>query len=388
MHGSFYIPGFSGRPKQLEAQAACGQCGYAMTGLRNAARCPECGHVLIGTTRAAFAGGSMTEAPMAYLRTFVAGCWLLVSGGILTFIIAPVIRYGAEQVEFAAFLAVTGLATWVWGVWLITQPRQLGKPSAINTQREWMASRQIARWAHVGVALGAALFALGQVMHSNAVAAWMNAPGAANIAIGQLRAGAPPRTPLMWMLQVGGATLMLGGLAGLAMLGVYMARLADWAQDVDLAARLRTAVCGMIGGPLLMVIFLWLVPMTKFAPLIFLCLPLGYLGLIAFVLGLGMFIWNTLVFVDMGRWAMRNAAAFSAAQTAVMEKKAALYRSLHVPDPQVPEPDVLPPLSVADPQAAPPRSLGTHVIPPCSDDAAPLPLAEEPPRVRRHPPRA
>lgn len=386
MHGSFYIPGFSGRPKQLATEAACGQCGYELHGLRDAARCPECGHVLIGTTRAAFAGGSMIEAPMAYLRTFVLGCWLLVAGGILTFILAPLVRYAGEQVELAASFAVVGLTTWVWGVWVITRPRQLGKPSTHNTQREWSTVRLLARWAHVGVALGAALFALGQVMHTTAVQAWMNAPGAINVPIGQLNAAMPTRTPVMWGLQVVGAILMLGGLVGPAMLGVYMARLADWANDDDLATRLRAAVFAMIGGPILMVIFLWLVPLTKFPPLIFLGLPLGWLGLVAFVVGVGMFIWNTLVFVDMGRWAISNAKAFHAAQMAVMEKKAALYRSLSVPEPANDALDVMPPLSTTDTPPAPPRSLGRHVIAPYDASQPPVPLAEDPKRVRRHPP--
>ena len=386
MHGTFYIPGFSGRPKQLASQATCGQCGYELTGLKDAARCPECGSVVIGVTRAAFAGGAMTEAPMAYLRAFVWGCWMLLAGGVITFIVAPIVGFGAEQLDWAALLLVLGLATWVWGVWLVTMPRQLGKPAGINTAKEWNRVRQVARWAHVGVALGAAMFALGHIMHTTAVNAWMNAPGAANMPIGQLRAGAPARTPVMLGLQVFGGALMLGSLVGPAMLAVYMARLADWAQDVDLGARLRTAVFCMIGGPILMLVFLWLVPMTKYPPLIFLCIPLGWMGLVGFVVGLGMFVWNTLVFVDMGRWAIKNAESFTLSQQAIMEKKAALYRSMPVPEPAVDVPDVMPPLTTPDTPPPPKPKLGTHVIMRQTTDDAPLPLAEQPKRVRRHPP--
>ncbi|MFY7896029.1 MAG: hypothetical protein ACOVP8_07345, partial [Phycisphaerales bacterium] len=271
-------------------------------------------------------------------------------------------------------------------VWLVTMPRQLGKPAGINTAKEWNKVRQVARWAHVGVALGAAMFALGHIMHTSTVNAWMNAPGAANMPIGQLRAGAPARTPIMLSLQVFGGALMLGSLVGPAMLGVYMARLADWAQDVDLGARLRTAVFCMIGGPILMLVFLWLVPMTKYPPLIFLCIPLGWMGLVGFVVGLGMFVWNTLVFVNMGRWAIKNAESFTLSQQAVMEKKAALYRSMPVPEPAADVPEVMPPLTTPDTPPPPKPKLGTHVIMPQTTDDAPLPLAEQPRRVRRHPP--
>lgn len=381
MHGSFYIPGWSGSSKSLNKDATCSQCGYALAGLRNASRCPECGAPLRIETKSVVTGGTMTQAPMHYLRIFVAGCWSLLIGALLFFIAAPLTAWFLRYPQTTIALCTVGVVFWTLGVFIITRPRQLGQQANINTTLEWRAIRHLARWSHIALAVGIILAYTAQIMHNSAMIAFMKTPAYLAAPIGAVPF--PPRTALNWFLLGTGGVISAFGTLGPVMLGLYMARLADWAQDMDLGTRLRVATWGLVIGPVLAFIFLALLPLTKFPPLIFMGIWLGWIGVICFIISVVMFAWNTLLFVNMGRWAITNAETFADAQLAIIEKKAQLYHSMPVPTAATsPDSDLpLPTLSAA-PDPAPKRPLGKHVIRP-RDNVEPLSLADDPP-IKRH----
>jgi DNA-directed RNA polymerase subunit RPC12/RpoP len=377
VHGSFYIPGWSNTSKSMGDNATCSRCGYSLKGLKNTARCPECGSVIVIASKGPVEGGTLTQAPMEYLRRFVAGCWLLLLGGILSFTFAPIAYFAIANLPLAGVLLACGLFCWAAGVWIITAPRKLGLQASINTQTEWSRVRFGARWAHLSLVIGIALIIVAQVIFNTATNAFMNNPATFNIPIGNLPGLAPTRSAASWSLLVVGGIFLSAGALGPALLGIYMARLAEWAQDIDLGTRLRMAAAGMIAGPILMILFLGLLPMTKIAPIVFAGIWLGWIGFGLLIICLGQFAWGTLQFVNMGRWAIKNAVAFADSQVAISEKKAELYRSMPLPaDASVDVAAPMPTLSKPAETPQRPRSLGNHVLRPRAD-VEPLALADD-----------
>jgi hypothetical protein len=287
---------------------------------------------------------------------------------------------------------------WPIGVHLATIPRQPGMHHGIDHVAEWRRLRfwtRVTQWAWPF----AALLWWGIAWFNAMVAA---ATTAATVAAQSVAMGFTPTTPVpvpppAWfqivLFSLGGP-VWICAFAGLPLLTLYLSRIAEWANDTELANRLLVAAWGIVAGPLLALLGWVVIPALGPKSMLFIGALFGNLGVIIFVLcfgqmGLAVFqCWN------IARWAVSNGQESRARDLRIAE------RALHPQDiervqirletttsPAVPEhlPNFAPEYS---PDTPPPPPQGRVIRRAAGGGGQPLELAPDtsPPSPRRHPP--
>jgi hypothetical protein len=367
----------------IDEDIPCQRCQYNLRGLKTGERCPECGTVISLIGRARFVS-SLTDAPIGYLQRLMLGCYMMGGAAMLMATVPGFAWIMGLRPAWSATQMILPLPVMLWavGVWIVTAPRQTGPQERVDTTREWRRLRGWTRASQAVLAVGMLFAGVGASLEYFA----MQATRAAWLATNPNPMVTPlPATPLSLEAKVfliGGGVLSLLGYLGLPALAVMMARLADWANDTGLADRLRLSVMGIAGGPVLAGVFLGLVPLTGFAPLIFYSLWIGWVGVLLFVLAFGQFVWGVFQFASMSRWARRNAleALESDVRRAAKVARRVMANTLG-PREEADEPRTI---DRSEWGAPTPK----HVVRHAEEGTQPLELAppsDEPKPIRRHP---
>ena len=201
----------------------CPSCEYPLEGLPRGGRCPECGTPIRSTKRAGVqARDNLTDAPIGYLGQLRWAVTALAVFGISNGLLQGV-SSGFHHQAVAVLLIGAGLG-WAVAVHFACKHRPFLEGMRGNPARELARVRLAARlsqwaWPVQGVLL----------------LAWLAA----------VKATAPTEPAL----RTGMRLAQLVGMLGFAPLCLWLANLADWAQDTGLAGRLRvSAVLVGIGG--------------------------------------------------------------------------------------------------------------------------------------------
>lgn len=275
---------------------ACHRCAYNLKGLKTGDRCPECG-TPIRVQRVG--GGSMTEAPMAYLDRLAwwstAGVVLL--GATLGFMVAAgFMPSGSPITVFLAGGAALTSGLWALAVYRTTEPRRLGEASTINTDEEW---RGLRTWTRVLACAAPAGLAIAFVC---ATVAYGRAASAAAGAV------VTPSPFLAWCM-VGAGVLLLAGFVGLFLTGAYWSLLADWANDMALAMSLRAAPFVMLITVPVAALFVFMIGLARATARMIIVAPaivIAGAGLLACLWFAGM---PFIRFAVLGHWARANQVA-------------------------------------------------------------------------------
>jgi hypothetical protein len=206
---------------------------------------------------------------------------------------------GVVALAAAVGYLLAGLAAG-WGTWRVCAPRVSGRPQTIDLSREWAGLRFAARWSQWAWTGAAVALLLGVTIAHGALPA-APAPGAG-----------PPPVPqaASWAYTVA-AFLALVGFAGLLPLAILLSLMADWAQDMNLAMRLRLAPFMLLISLPQGVCALWLGTFMRFTWVPLLVLPLlGVVGA-TFLFCFAFFAIPLWQFARMCGWALRNAGAAS-----------------------------------------------------------------------------
>lgn len=215
----------SGLGRPIDSDRPCHSCGYNLKGLKYGDRCPECGTPARSRTR--HEGSRIFDSPMSYLRRLRTGAVLLVASAFL--LIASVVWLHVPSRTMISAGAVTAsLIPWCIGVWIVTAPRPK-QPGRENTpEEEWKTVRLLARTSQLAGMLSAVLFTSACVIEYNSTAA-----------------GTGPTLVEKIAFLLAGTGFVLQWLGAFAVCE-YLARLADWAEDDELMAKLRTAMLWLI----------------------------------------------------------------------------------------------------------------------------------------------
>lgn len=258
--------------RRVDTHQLCQGCNYDLFGLHYGGKCPECGAPIRSASRVA---GSINDAPIEYLKRLRRGVFSLLASTLaiplgLAGVLVPATNWGVALLMIA-FIAS---APWVYGVVVLTGAMP-GQPK----DREASRARMLAL---VTRAMTASWFLV------------LTVPLA-------LRLGAPISGVglyLAWVLGVVGAG------AGFTLLSITVARLAAWANDMDLGHHLRGAA---VAVALVCAAFLSLTSLSVFgvhaAILLFFYLAGG-------LTALGVAAWNALLYLHFAAliaWAPANA---------------------------------------------------------------------------------
>ncbi len=230
------VPSTAFRPDQdtIAEDRLCPGCEYNLRGLRVGDRCPECG-VPISGVRPRGTDDKILSVPMSYLQGLSASATgLMLSGPLLLVCITLLVFlwHHAEAVIIAAFLLLAG-AVWAISSYLLCKPRILAKVPEDAARQTSFILRTGARGTQALWPAGAAMLLQGlHAFHQSAKAFLPTSVG----------------TQIFVLL---GCLLLCIAIVGSGLLCVWMASLADWAKDHDLAGKLRGAGLGVsLAGPL------------------------------------------------------------------------------------------------------------------------------------------
>ncbi len=262
---------YAGLHRLVDSHMRCQGCDYDLIGLRFGGKCPECGAPIRSPVRIA---GSVNDAPIIFLHRLRVAVFALLAATIsLPLAIASFFFGGALAISLL-LMAVLASAAWVYAVFILTLPTP-GRAEDATTPHETalrIATRALtASWALV---LGVPLMA---------------------------RLGAPFSDVAMYLFWVAGA---IGACTGFTLLSITVARLAGWANDLDLGHSIRgasVAIAFLCAG------FLILTTLSVLGapPTVLLFFYLG-----GAMLALGVAAWNAVLYLRFAAllaWAPANA---------------------------------------------------------------------------------
>lgn len=274
----------------------CTNCDYPLEGLSLGGRCPECGTPIRAKRLAGVqARDNLADAPLPYLHKLRWAAIGLAVFGITNGLLQGLAMGFRHQIT-GSLMILAGIG-WALACHYACSPRPFTQGMRINPAREFPRTRMAARlsqwaWPLQGVLL----------------LAWLAAQSAASPADAALRAG-------MRLAQV-------AGMLGFAPLCIWLAHLADWAQDTGLAGRLRIAALLVGVGGTLFSLNLWLMALLAGSGL---AAPLGLVALItlmAYEVGVFVFLLVQLQLAHMTAWAVRNNKSATERDQRVLERRA------------------------------------------------------------------
>lgn len=224
-----------------------------------------------------------------------------------------------------------------------------------NTNKEWASTRRAIRATQVFWMIGAAVLS---------VRAWANSSG--------LTLAGPE-----WAWIVAQAAPITIGFIGLTWVTLYAARIAEWANDIDMADRLRLASLGVFFAPPIILLAVGVTFTFDVALMQFFAAAMGVLASILPMAWVIQLIIATMQFISMAKWAQVNADTIAERDERMIEKAQRNYekaaRSKQAPDPLPIAPSLNRPAQQAR-QKPPTRSV---VAPPASQSKQPTPVSKE-----------
>ncbi|CAG0955143.1 hypothetical protein PHYC_00421 [Phycisphaerales bacterium] len=288
---------FNTTPVVIVEDRLCTRCSYNLKGLKTTDRCPECGNPIRPRQ---VGGGNMTEAPLPYLDRLAtwAGIGVAAAGVVFVMMLAG----AAFKPGNAALLATSGLTAfaalwWGYAVRVVTEPRRLGVASNINTETEWKRWRYLTRWSQWLWGVGFTLvFVAATALHG--ALALQNAAGPSTT-------GFVMPAIVTASAMVGTAALLLA-FAGLIPTAVYLSFLADWANDISLAMRLRMAPFMLLISLPVGAFFMILLSMVRSTARMIIIAPAIAIVGAGLLVCLGFFIVPLIQFAILCHWARKN----------------------------------------------------------------------------------
>ncbi|QKK08667.1 MAG: hypothetical protein HND58_11190 [Planctomycetota bacterium] len=236
---------------------------------------------------------NLTDAPVPYLKNLHRGVMAMAMLGVANGLVQATWVYFRHPV--VAWMLLLGGAAWAAAVWIPTGRRPFQPGMRINPEREKLRLRQAARLSQL---------------------AW---PARGLFLVLMLEAGTAASAGV---LRIPAAALQFVGVLGFAPLCIWLAHLADWAQDTGLSGRLRLSAVLVGAGGVVMTLAMTatvLASGTGFAAPLSILAGLSLLG---YEIGLLVFVISQLQFAGMVGWAVRNAKAAIVRDQRVLERKA------------------------------------------------------------------
>lgn len=189
----------------------CDHCGYNLKGLQPGGKCPECGRP-IRQRSSKTSGTIMDEAPMHFVKKLRFGFLLSSTGIVLT--VLSVFTPGTVEVAIDIFAALL----WILGIYFITLPRpnreSIRKDRVLDNDRFRLIVRLLNITWPAEALIGAAIFSLQN-----------STTGGGGIMLG--------------LLAGFGALISVAAWVSMIPTSVYLAELAYWTSNNNLADRLR-----------------------------------------------------------------------------------------------------------------------------------------------------
>lgn len=282
----------------------CVRCRYNLRGLNTGDRCPECGTpIRLRVT----SGGAMTEAPLHYLRRMATWSTIgIIAAGVVVGSLWVGPAPGPANPAFVAAFLMAMIAAWVWGasVYMLTMPREFAETPAFDPAQEWRRLRLVARSSQFLWGAGMTLCFLGASITY----------GAATRAAAQV-AAAPPGTlpqafttpPAAMVPFIAGGVLVLAAMVGMIAVLIYYSLIADWANDLALAARLRAVPFWVVGAIITGLLFVFLLSLTRSTARMVVILPGVFIAGSLWLVCLLMMVIPLVQFTFLCRWSLANA---------------------------------------------------------------------------------
>ncbi|MFO0858292.1 MAG: hypothetical protein U0640_13165 [Phycisphaerales bacterium] len=397
-----YVPTSFSTPKGpvITDDRECPNCKYNLKGLREGQACPECGFAsgrAVGDDETSSIGGfwgkvlsllesghtpgigsSLTEAPRSYLHQLSFACRIMQAALVLCLAFPAAallaIKLGADRSSIFLALSMSFLmpaCLWAWGTWVMSAPRRT-RELASNSSKEWSSTRKAIRSTQIFWMVGAAVFS---------VRAWASA---SNLAL--------PGPEWAWLVAL--LVPLTVAFIGLTWVTLYAARIAEWANDIDMADRLRLASLGVLFAPPIILLAVGVTFTFDVALMQFFAAAMGVLASLLPLAWLIQLIFATMQFISMAKWAQVNADTIAERDERMVAKaqqnyaKANRVKEAAEPLPFAPtlnRAHVQAKPQVARPAAAPQKTAAaTQKETDTFELAPPAPPAKSTPRVVRH----
>lgn len=380
-----YVPTSFSTPKGpvITDDLECPSCKYNLKGLREGAPCPECGFAigrvvdddttkiggfwgrvlaLLESGHTPGIGSSLTEAPRSYLHQLSFACRIMQAAMVLCLALPAAawitIKFGADRENVVLGLSMSFLlpaCLWAWGTWVMSAPRKT-RELTTGASKEWASTRFAIRSTQTFWMFGAAVISL---------RAWADSMGLAL-----------PGPEWLWIVAT--ALPITIAFIGLTWVTLYAARIAEWANDIDMADRLRLASLGVFFAPPIILLSIGVTFTFGVALMQFFAAALGVLAsLLPFAWVIQMVI-ATMQFISMAKWAQVNADTIADRDERMAQKAAKNYEQAQRAKQQAktreqPLP-MVPPASQPATRVAPKQVIGAKTSAP-QQPAAPKPAA-------------